>query len=228
MNDVTKKIQKRLFELQDEGYQKFHAKLVPNINPDTVIGVRAPLLKQLAREVAKWPDIDLFLQDVPHTYYDENVLHMRLIGGIKEFDKCLAYTKQFLPYIDNWAVCDVSLPKVFFKNKKELLAFAYECLKSKHPYTIRYGTNILMGAFLDEDFDTRQLQKAAQVSMDDYYVKMGIAWYFATALAKQYDRTIPFIQQKKLEDWTHKKAIQKAVESYRITPEQKAYLKTLK
>lgn len=221
-------IQEKLFAMQDEKYKAFQSKLMPTVDPDTVIGVRTPQLRKLAKEIAKTEEKQLLLRELPHTYFEENQLHGFVIALEKDFESCLAEVERFLPYIDNWATCDQLSPKVFTKHREELLPHIDVWLESGHVYTIRFGIGMLMQQFLDDDFDIRYAGKAAAVRSDEYYVNMMIAWYFATALAKQYNAVLPFIEERKLDVWTHNKAIQKAVESYRITPEQKAYLKTLK
>lgn len=221
-------IQEKLFALQDEKYKAFHSKLMPTVDPDTVIGVRTPQLRKLAKEIAKTEEKQLLLQELPHTYFDENQLHAFVIALEKDFESCLAEVERFLPYIDNWATCDQLSPKIFAKHREELLPCIDTWLASDHVYTIRFGIGMLMQLFLDDDFDISYAEKVAAVRSDEYYVNMMTAWYFATALAKQYDAVLPFIEERKLDVWTHNKAIQKAVESYRITPEQKVYLKTLK
>ena len=221
-------IQERLFELQDEKYRDFQVKLIPSVDPATVIGVRTPELRKLAKELAKRDDIDMFLDALPHDYFDENQLHAFILSGMKDYAGCMAGVCAFLPYVDNWATCDQMSPKAFRKNKDDLLVHIKDWLKSDRTYTIRFAAGMLMEHFLGDDFDAAYPEFVAGISSDEYYVNMMRAWYFATALAKQYDSIIPFIEGKKLDIWTHNKAIQKSVESYRITPEQKAYLKTLK
>ena len=221
-------IQERLFELQDEKYRDFQVKLIPSVDPATVIGVRTPELRKLAKELAKRDDIDMFLDALPHDYFDENQLHAFILSGMKDYAGCMAGVCAFLPYVDNWATCDQMSPKAFSKNKDDLLVHIKDWLKSDRTYTIRFAAGMLMEHFLGDDFDAAYPELVAGISSDEYYVNMMRAWYFATALAKQYESIIPFIEEKKLDSWTHNKAIQKSVESYRITPEQKAYLKTLK
>lgn len=221
-------IQKRLFELQDEKYRDFQVKLIPTVDPATVIGVRTPELRKLAKELSKRDDIDAFLETLPHNHFDENQLHAFILSGMKDFTKCMTGVCGFLPFIDNWATCDQLSPKVFGKNKAELLAYINEWLQSDETYTIRFAAGMLMEHFLDDDFDIKYPEMVAGIESDEYYVNMMRAWYFATALAKQYDSVISFIEEKRLDKWTHNKTIQKSVESYRITPEQKAYLKSLK
>lgn len=221
-------IQERMFELQDEKYRDFQVKLIPSVDPATVIGVRTPELRKLAKELAKRDDIDMFLDALPHGYFDENQLHAFILSGMKDYAGCMAGVCAFLPYVDNWATCDQMSPKAFSKNKDDLLVHIKDWLQSDKTYTIRFAAGMLMEHFLGDDFDAAYPELVAGISSDEYYVNMMRAWYFATALAKQYESIIPFIEEKKLDSWTHNKAIQKSVESYRITPEQKAYLKTLK
>ena len=198
------------------------------MQPDTIIGVRTPELRKYARQLLKRDDVNDFLHDLPHRYFDENQLHAFTISGIKDYVTCIDEVNRFLPYVDNWATCDQMSPKVFAKHKKELLEQIVKWMGSKETYTVRFGIGMLMQHFLDEDFDIKYPEMVAKIRSDEYYVNMMIAWYFATALAKQYDAVIPFIQGQKLEKWTHNKAIQKSVESYRISDEQKVYLKSLK
>ena len=222
------KIQAELFELRDEKYRDFHSKLIPDMEKENIIGIRTPVLRKYAKQFAKTEDAAAFLQDIPHTYYEENNLHMMLITSIKEYGKCLKEIEKFLPYIDNWAICDGLSPKVFKNHKPELLEKIKQWIPSEHTYICRFGIEMLMRWFLDEDFKPEYLKMPASVRSDEYYVNMMIAWFFATALAKQWDATIPYLQDPVLEPWTHNKTIQKARESFRITPEQKEYLKTLK
>ncbi len=221
-------LQQQLFALQDKTYREFHSKLMPDTDKETVIGIRIPVLRKFAREFARRLEAREFLQQLPHQYYEENNLHMMLIIAEKDYEKCLAEVERFVPYIDNWATCDMPAPKCFAKHKQELLPKVEEWIASEETYTIRYGIDLLMALYLDEDFRPEYLELAASVTSEEYYVKMVIAWYFATALAKQWDSTIPYIEQRRLSDWVHRKTIQKAVESYRITKEQKDYLRTLK
>ena len=218
----------RLFELQDIKYRDFQAKLIPNRDPETMIGIRTPELRKLAKEMAKEPDVNKFLEALPHRWFDENQLHAFIISLTKDYDTCIAQVERFLPYIDNWATCDQLSPKVFKKNKEDLLRHIREWLRSDKTYTIRFAAGMLMEHYLDDDFDPEYPEMVAAIESDEYYVNMMRAWYFATALAKQYDTVLPFIEEKRLDKWTHNKTIQKAVESYRITPEQKEYLKSLR
>ena len=217
-----------LFENQDLGYKEFHQKLVPNLDPDTIIGVRVPALRKLAKDFSGTEKRAEFLKTLPHKYYEENNLHAFFIEQIADFDRCIAEINRFLPYIDNWATCDSMRPKVFSKNKEKLLLEIDKWLKSEKTYAVRYGIEMLMVHFLDEDFNEKHLEKVASIESDEYYVNMMLAWYFATALAKQWDRTVPYLYEHKLHPWVHNKTIQKAVESYRISAEQKKFLKNLR
>lgn len=221
-------MQGRLFELQDLEYRDFHAKLMPTVDKEKVIGVRTPALRKFAREFGKSEEAGEFMKVLPHDYYEENNLHGFLIEGIKDYEQCICALDAFLPYVDNWATCDMMAPKVFKKHLPELEHKIDEWMASEHAYTVRYGIGMLMRFYLDEGFRVEYLAKAAAVESEEYYVKMMIAWYFATALAKQYETALPFIEERRLEKWTHNKAIQKAVESSRITAEQKKYLRTWK
>ncbi|MBO4445988.1 MAG: DNA alkylation repair protein [Clostridia bacterium] len=225
---VNEEIRQELFSLQDLKYRDFQAKLIPTVSPETVIGVRTPALRSYAKELVKREDISEFLGSLPHEYFDENQLHAFIISLIKDFERCISEVNRFLPYIDNWATCDQLSPKVFKKHKTELLEYIRNWISSDKTYTVRFGIGMLMEHFLDEDFDVSYAETVSKIRSGEYYINMMIAWYFATALAKQYDAVSPFIEKKALDKWTHNKAIQKAVESYRITPEQKSYLKNLK
>jgi 3-methyladenine DNA glycosylase AlkD len=221
-------IQERLFELRDEKYRDFQAKLIPTADPASVIGVRTPELRKLAKELSKKDDIDAFLEALPHGYFDENQLHAFILSGMKDYGKCMSGVCSFLPFVDNWATCDQMSPKVFGKNKDDLLVHIKDWIRSDKTYTVRFAVGMLMEHFLGDDYDVEYPGMVAAIRSDEYYVNMMRAWYFATALAKQYDSAVRFIEEKKLDKWTHNKAIQKSVESYRITPEQKVYLKSLK
>ena len=222
-------IQDRLFELQDKKYRDMQIKIIPTVNPKTIIGVRTPDLRRLAKELLKG-DYKSFINDLPHKYFDENQLHAFVISGIKDYDECLDAFNKLLPYIDNWATCDQQSPKVFNKNvnKDKLIKEIKKWIKSKETYTIRFGVGMLMRNYLDKDFKPEYLELVSKIKSKEYYVNMMIAWYFATALAKQYDRTIPYIENNKLDIWVHNKTIQKSVESYRITDEHKDYLRSLR
>lgn len=222
------KAQELLFQLQDKGYRDFQSKLIPTIPVETIIGVRIPVIRKLAKEYGKDPESVEFLKQLPHTYYDENILHALLVAEIKDYEVCVKEVERFLPYVDNWAVCDIFSPRVFRKNRDRLIGKIKEWAASEHPYTCRFGMEMLMIHFLDEDFRVEYLEIPAAVHSEEYYVNMMIAWFYATALAKQWDVAVGYIEKKCLDPWTHNKTIQKARESYRITREQKEYLKTLK
>lgn len=228
MSEIRKEILQRLFTLQDLQYRDFQAKLMPTVDKSTIIGVRTPELKKLAKEFGKREDVGAFLDELPHTYYDENNLHGFLLCEDKDFDRVIARIDAFLPYVNNWATCDLLSPKVFKKHKAALLPHIRRWLASDKVYTIRFGIETLMSHYLDADFAPEYLDWVAAVESEEYYVNMMIAWYFATALAKQYDAALPILLEQRLAPWTHNKTIQKAIESYRITDEQKAYLRTLK
>ena len=217
-----------LFRLQDKKYAAFQAKLIPTIEPDKIIGVRTPELRAFAKELSKDEGVDAFLMSLPHEYFEEDQLHAFVISLEKDFDKCVEEVEVFLPFVDNWATCDQLSPKAFKKVPEKLLPHIEIWLQSDKVYTVRFAIGMLMQHFLDEKFDPKYPDMVAAVKSDEYYINMMVAWYFATALAKQYDAILPYLEGKRLDPWTHNKAIQKSVESYRITAEQKAYLKTLK
>lgn len=221
-------VQARLFELQDLKYRDFQCKLMPTVNPDTVIGIRTPELRKLAKAFSKEPEVAEFLKILPHKYYEENNLHGFLIELIKDYGQVIVALDAFLPYVDNWATCDLMRPKAFAKHLSALREQIKIWMASSHAYTIRFAMEMLMTFYLDGQFQLEYLDWVVAVQSEEYYVNMMIAWFFATALAKQYDATIPYIRQHRLSPWTHNKAIQKAIESYRITDEQKAYLRSLK
>lgn len=225
---VEQRVQARLFELQDRQYRAFHCRLIPHVNPETVIGVRTPELRKFAKAFSKEPEAGEFLQILPHKFYEENNLHGFLIEAMKDYHQVVAALDAFLPYVDNWATCDLIRPKVFGKHLPELREQIRIWPASDHPYTIRFGMEMLMTFFLDGQFQPEYLDWVAGVESKEYYVNMMAAWYFATALAKQYDAVLPYIQQRRLEPWTHNKTIQKAMESERIPDGQKAYLRGLK
>ena len=228
MRKLESEIQKRLYELQDLDYRAFQAKLTPDLKLEDFIGVRTPALRSLAKEVGKREDVKDFLQALPHSYFDENQIHAFLISEMKDYGEVILYLNDFLPYVNNWATCDQLRPKCFKKHKEELLTEIKKWITSEKVYTVRFAIGMLMAHFLDENFTPEYLDMVAGVKSDQYYINMMIAWYFATALSKQYDATIPFVVGRKMDVWTHNKTIQKAVESYRITPEKKEYLKSLR
>lgn len=221
-------IREELFALQDFKYKEFHKRLIPTVDEDTIIGVRIPALRALVKEFSGKEEAVEFMKELPHRYYEENNVHAFLIEKIKDYDTCIRELDRFLPFVDNWATCDSMAPKVLKKHLPELLGKIKKWMVSDHTYTVRYGIGLLMKYYLDEAFDEKYLQMVAEVHSEEYYINMMIAWYFATALAKQYEAALPYIEQQKLDVWIHNKTIQKAVESYRITPEQKAYLRTLR
>ena len=218
----------RLFELQDLKYREFQCRLMPTVNPESVIGVRTPALRKLAKELSKTPEAAEFLRRLPHRYYEENNLHGFLIEAIPDYDHVIAAVDAFLPHIDNWATCDLMSPRVFRKHLPELLEQIKVWVVSDRTYTVRFGIEMLMSFYLDGAFRPELLAIPADVRSEEYYVNMMVAWFFATALAKQYDATLPYLQQHRLSKWTHNKAIQKAIESNRIPDETKTYLRTLK
>ena len=223
-------IQNRLLSLQDKEYAIFQRKLIPHINPESVIGVRIPECRKIAKELYKTSpnEVAEFLSELPHRYYDENILHALFISEIKDYEQCLRALEDFLPFVDNWAVCDIISPKCFKKHKTELLPIIKKWAESSAEYTIRFGIEMLMSFYLDEDFYPEYLEIPAGVISEKYYVKMMVAWFFATALAKQWNSAIEYIENDRLEAWTHNKTIQKARESYRLSQEQKDYLETFK
>ena len=223
-----KEIVDLLFSKQDIKFRDFQAPLFPTIEKERIIGVRTPDVKKLAKELNGSDIANKFIETLPHYYFDENQLHVFLISLIKDYQTCLFKVNRFLPYVDNWATCDTLDPKVFGKHKDELLKEIKCWLKSNHVYTKRFAIGMLLGYYLDESFKEEYLEWVSKIQSDEYYINMMIAWYFATALAKQWDNTIKYIEEKKLSPWVHNKTIQKAVESYRINDEQKAYLKSLK
>lgn len=225
---ITEEIRQSLFALQDIKYRDFQAKLIPGMDAETMIGVRTPDLRKLAKQMYKREDIGDFLQDLPHRYFDENQVHAFIVSELKNYELCMDEVERFLPFVDNWATCDQMSPKEFKKHRQELLVKIRQWISSGHTYTVRFGIGMLMQYFLDEDFDPAYAELAAGIHSEEYYVNMMIAWYFATALAKQYEAVLPFIEERRLDPWVHNKTIQKAVESYRVSAEHKDYLRSLK
>ncbi len=221
-------IREELFRLQDTKFREFLRGLTPTVSPDSVIGVRTPALRAYARQLSGHQDVQAFLRDLPHCYFEENQLHAFIISGMKDFETCIRELCAFLPYVDNWATCDQMSPKVFKKHRAELLEYIRDWLASDRTYTVRFGVGMLMEHFLDEDFDLSFPETVASLRSEEYYVNMMIAWYFATALAKQYDSVLPFLEGNRLDRWTHNRTIQKALESYRISDGRKEYLRGLK
>lgn len=221
-------IQERLFCLQDVKYRNFQMKLIPNSNINNMIGVRTPELRKIAKSMVKQGEYQSFLRELPHCYFDENQLHAFIISEIKDYDKCISYIQKFLPYVDNWATCDQMSPKVLKKYKEQVLKEIYSWIQSNETYTIRFGIGKLMQYYLDDDFKNEYLELVSNIKSDEYYVNMMIAWFFATALAKQYDDAVLYLENRKLDLWVHNKTIQKAIESNRISLEKKKYLRSLK
>ena len=223
-------IQKILFKYEDKKYADFSAKLVPTLPREAFIGVRSPNYKVIIRELKELPpsETEKFLSDLPHKYHEENCLQIALINKIKNYEECLSALKTFLPYINSWAISDGLNPPALKKNKEKLLPELRQWIKDEKPFTKRVGMLLLMKYFLDDEFKPEYLELPAQIRSEEYYVNMMIAWLFAEALVKQWDAALPYIQNKKLDTWTHNKAIQKACESFRVSKEHKEYLKTLR
>ena len=221
-------VYERLATCSNEEYRDFQSRLVPNVPKETILGVRTPDMRKIAKEIKGTAEAESFLIQLPHRYYEENLVHFFLIALIRDFDECAKAVESFLPYVDCWPVCDQSSPKVFAKNHQKLLPLIRKWISSEHVYTARFGIRMLMNEFLGEDFKSEYLEWVATVNGEDYYIKMMVAWYFATALAKKYDESIVYIEKHRLEPWTHKKAIQKAIESFRVSDAHKEYLKSLR
>ncbi|MBR3952389.1 MAG: DNA alkylation repair protein [Oscillospiraceae bacterium] len=217
-----------LFSMKDEKYRDFQSRLMPTVPKEKIIGIRTPALRKFAKDFFKTPEAENFLSSLPHEYYEEDNLHAFLLEQISDFDECAAKISVFLPFVDNWATCDSMSPKVFKKHKKELLPHIEKWLHSKETYSVRFGIKMLMEHFLDDDFKTEYAESVAKIESEEYYIRMMQSWFFATALAKQYNAVLPFLEQKKLGVWVHNKAIQKSIESFRIAPAQKEYLRNLK
>ena len=226
--EVIQKVQQDLFTMQDLKYRDFHAKLMPTVDKDSVIGVRVPMLRAYAKKFGKTEEAKQFLEILPHQYYEENNLHGLLIDQMKDYELCIEELIRFLPYINNWAICDILSVKAVKGHLDSYIKNIYQWLESDYTYTIRFGINMLMRYYLEEEFKIEYPEKVAAIRSEEYYVNMVRAWYFATALAKKYDQVLPFLEEQKMDVWTHNKTIQKAIESYRITLEQKEYLRTLK
>lgn len=223
------KVRERLFELQDLKYREFSAKLLPGTPPDRVIGVRTPALRNCAKELIRTGEWKEFISELPHDYHEENALHGYILGTVKEsYEQVICYLEEFLPYVENWAVCDTICPKIFRKHPAEVYEKIKEWIKSEHEYTVRFGVVSMLQFFLDEEFRPEMLQMVADIHRKEYYINMAIAWYFSFALIKQYEAAIPLLESRTLDHWIQNKSIQKAVESYRISDERKAYLRTLK
>ena len=226
--EMTRDVQKRLFEMQDTGYRDFHARLIPTVKKEKIIGIRTPMLRKFAKEFGKTEESEMFLKALPHQYYEENNLHGLLIEQIRDYDKCLEELERFLPHIDNWATCDLLALHMIKKHRDIFIREVYRWMESDKPYIIRFGISMLMRHYLDEGFKPEYPEKVAAICSEEYYVNMMRAWYFATALAKQYEKILPFLEEQRMDIWTHNKTIQKSIESYRITQEQKDHLRTLR
>ena len=224
----TARIREELFNFRDEKYRDFQAKLIPTVDKDTMIGVRTPELRKLAKQLVKDQDVESFLSDLPHKYFDENQLHAFIISEMKDYEACMVKLKNFLPYVDNWATCDQMSPKVFKKHRQELLKEIRVWINSKETYTVRFAVGMLMEHFLDAEYDVTYSDMVADIRSNDYYINMMVAWYFATALSKQYETILQCLEAGQLDVWTHNKTIQKAIESNRLNAEQKKYLRSLK
>ena len=222
----NKNILDSLYALQDTVYRDFNSALIPNVPKDSFIGVRTPSLRKLAKDMIKSGLAKDFVGNLPHKFFEENQLHAFILSYLRDFDVVIRETERFLPYVDNWATCDQLSPGVFKSNKNELLNYVYKWIKSKHTYTVRFGVKVLMQYWLDDDFDEKYADIVANIKSDDYYVNMMRAWYFATGLAKQYERVLPYLQ--KLDGWTRKRTIQKSLESFRVSDEHKQELRLLK
>ena len=225
---TTQDITKLLLDNQDLKYRGFHARLMPSVPRYNIMGVRTPVLRKIAKDIKNDSCKETFLKNLPHRYYEENNLHAFLIEQIKDYDECIAQLNRFLPYVDNWATCDSMNPKCFKKHTEELLCEIDKWIASGEEYTLRFAIKQLMTFFLEERFAEKYLITVSQIKSDKYYVNMMIAWYFATALAKQYDATLPYIEERRLSVWIHNKTIQKAVESFRISDSRKEHLKRLR
>ena len=226
--EMTRDVQKRLFEMQDTGYRDFHARLIPTVKKEKIIGIRTPMLRKFAKEFGKTEESEMFLKALPHQYYEENNLHGLLIEQIRDYDKCLEELERFLPHIDNWATCDLLALHMIKKHSDIFIREVYRWMESDKPYIIRFGISMLMRHYLDEGFKPEYPEKVAAICSEEYYVNMMRAWYFATALSKHYEKILPFLEEQRMDIWTHNKTIQKSIESYRITKEQKDYLRTLR
>jgi len=220
-------VQKTLLEQQDPKFRRFQAAIIPTVPVENIIGVRSPVLRKIAKQMT-WGERTEFILEVPHQYFDENLLHALILSEMKDFKMCVDAVNHFLPFVDNWAVCDQLRPKPFKSNQSKLLSHVIGWLTSENEFTVRFGIEMLMLHYLGEEFRPEYLRWVASIHSDKYYVKMAVAWYFATALAEQPEAALPFIEQSKLVPWVHNKTIQKAVESYRISDEQKEFLRKLR
>jgi len=225
---VETEIQRRLSALRDTGYRDFHAKLIPNVAPERIVGVRVPALRKLAKELAGSSEAEAFLRVLPHRWYEEDNLHGLLLCASRDYEGTVAELARFLPYVDNWATCDLLSPKAFQKRPPELPPLLLDWARSEQVYTCRFALGRLMALYLDDPFLPEGLELAAELRSEEYYVNMMRAWYFATALAKQFDAAFPYLVERRMDRWTHNKTIQKAVESDRIPPLRKDELRLLR
>lgn len=221
------KIREYLLSKQDIKYRDFTLPLIPNVDEKTFIGVRLPAIKKYAKELDEKSRIE-FLNSLPHQYHEENLLHAYILSNIKDYETFINYVNVFLPFVTNWSVSDTICNKYLIKYRNQLIKEVYKWLKSDELYRVRYAVKCLMNYYLGDDFKKEHIEHVEQVKLDDYYIKMMIAWYLATGLAKNYDSFVKVIEEKKFDAFTHNKAIQKAIESYRVSDEHKDYLKTLK
>ncbi len=227
MKELETRVREELFALRDAKYREFHKKLVPMVGEARIIGVRTPALRKYAKELSALTGTT-YLDLLPHYYIEENNLHSFIISGIKDFHEAIRRAEEFLPHIDNWATCDSFIPKVFKRHPEEVYSKIRIWLNSSHPYTVRWALVLLLNNFLDDEFRPEMLELAANIRSEEYYINMAVAWYFSIALVKQYDAALPYLLNRRLDPWVHNKAIQKAIESYRISPETKSYLRSLK
>ena len=221
-------IREELFRQQDTKYRDFQSRLIPAVRSETVIGVRTPALRELAKRISRREDADVFLRALPHAYFDENQLHAFIISEIRDFAACLDAVERFLPYVDNWATCDQMSPRIFAKHRQELIAPIRRWIGSGAVYSVRFGVKMLMSHYLDDAFDPAWPELVAAIRSEEYYVRMMVAWYFATALAKRFDDALPYIEERRLDAWTNNMTIRKAIESDRISPAQKDFLRGLR
>lgn len=225
---TVNEIREKLLSLADEDYKAFHSKLMPTVDTDKIIGVRTPVLRKFAKELYKSAEYEEFMLDLPHKYYEEDNLHAFLIERMRDYDGCINELERLLPYIDNWATCDMLRPKCFKIEPEKLLIKINQWIKSDKVYTVRFAIGCLLSFYLDENFSEEHLKTVSEITSEEYYINMMVAWYFATALSKQYDSAVVYIEKRLLSSWVHRKTIQKAVESYRISDEVKEYLKSLR
>lgn len=221
MKDLIASVQAELFAMQDIGYRDFQSRLMPTVPKERVIGVRTPELRRYASAFSRRPEALQYLSLLPHTYYEENNLHAFLIERLRDFDGTVAALDRFLPFVDNWATCDMMSPKIFARRQEELLPHVRRWMTSGQTYTVRFGIGMMLRYYLGDRFSPTYPEEVARLCGEEYYVNMMIAWYFATALAFQYPVILPYIAEHRLSPWVHEKTVRKAIESYRLTPQQK-------